>query len=113
MNTVNMARLSRCEILLSVTCVAGTFCYLCLRAGDKLSVHRLFPKQDLHGLDPRAVDFILAHSFIAIAKVRTNEPNDLLKIPSSNSPSQISNGHKSHLQLTLSACRYMCIRQRC
>jgi hypothetical protein len=63
--------------------------------GDEFAVHLFIAKQDLYGFGPRPVDLFLADGFVAIAKVQTNESNELSEIVLGSGLSQIRNGHGS------------------
>jgi hypothetical protein len=63
--------------------------------GDEFPVYRFIAKQDLYGFGPRPVDLFLADGFVTVAKVQTNESNELSEIALGSGLSQIRNGHGS------------------
>jgi hypothetical protein len=61
--------------------------------GDEFAIHRCVAKKGFYGFSPRPVDLFLADGFVAVAKVQTNESNELSQIVLGNGLSQIRNGH--------------------
>jgi hypothetical protein len=64
-------------------------------SGDEFAVHGFIAKQDFYGFDPRPVNLLLAHGFVAIAEVQANESNELSEIVLGSGLSQVRNRHGS------------------